>query len=157
MSRTILIPIDFTVSSLNTLKLVSRQHKSEQVHVVLMYAEHLSSSISELLYYSPSKRIQSLAGPLFTDAIDIIRNSNETGLLSVKIELFHGMNVRAFNHFAEAHGIDLAYLPKSYRLQIRKQGFDPCKLIKASGLPVHEIEWPTDLSAPEADGFNALF
>ncbi|HQA59356.1 MAG TPA: hypothetical protein PK033_15990, partial [Acetivibrio sp.] len=74
-NKNILIPIDFTIESLNTLKFALEENKNEQLTVVLMYATHLSDSITELLFYSQYKIIQKLINQPFKDAINIINNT----------------------------------------------------------------------------------
>lgn len=54
-NKNILIPIDFTIESLNTLKFALEENKNEQLTVVLMYATHLSDSITELLFIHNTK------------------------------------------------------------------------------------------------------
>lgn len=157
MAKTILIPIDFSVESLNTLRLALSQHRQETVNVVLMYAEYLSSSITELLFYAPNEIIQSLTSPQFYDAINIIKNSYEFTIQSITIELFHGSNISAFRNFCETNEIDLIYLPLNYRLAPKKNGFDPIPLIKKSKVQFFEVNWNFDNMASYKDELNQLF
>jgi hypothetical protein len=157
MKRTILIPIDFKIESLNTLKLALNSIKDEHTEVVLMYAEYLTDSITELLFYTPKKTIKSLISPEFEEAISIIRNRYETTILSIEIKVFHGYTVNAFREFIEARKIETVYIPKSYSLRISENGFDPIPLIKKSKLPYQEIGWETNTYASEQIQLNALF
>ncbi|MES2616985.1 MAG: hypothetical protein V4613_03850 [Bacteroidota bacterium] len=157
MAKTILIPIDFSIESLNTLKLALEQNKHEPLNVVLMYAETLSSSITELLFYSPGKTIQSLTSLQFNDAITIIKNTYESTLQLIRIELFHGFTKSALANFYEANKIDLVYLPMHYRLSIKKNAFDPIPLIKKSHIPYHEVSWNSNTRATNEDELNQLF
>ncbi len=157
MAKTILIPIDFSVESLNTLKLALQQQNEEKVDVVLIYAEHLTTSIRELLYYSPSKRIQALTSSKFTDAISILRNSYESSIQSISIKLYHGFNSTAFANFAEGNKIDIIYIPASYRLKPVKNGFDPIPQIKKSKILFREVEWNTDNKASDENALTQLF
>ncbi len=157
MQKTILIPIDFHVESLNTLKLALKQNADSEVQVVLMYCEYLSDSIRDLLFYSPHKRIAELASADFHDAISIIRNRFSTTLISLRIELFHGHNASAFRNFTDGNRIDEIYIPKSYTLKKYKSGFDPGPLIKKSRLPFFEMDWATDTSLSQQDQLGFLF
>jgi hypothetical protein len=157
MAKTILIPIDFKIESLNTLKLALNSLKSEHTNVVLMYTEYLTDSITELLFYSPKKIIKSLKSPEFEEAISIIKNRYETMIDSIDIKLFHGYNVNAFKIFVEAKKIDTIYIPKNYSLRTSQNGFNPIPLIKKSKLPYQEIEWETSTYTSEQVQLNALF
>lgn len=122
-----------------------------------MHSERLSSSITELLFYNPIKIIKSLISVEFSDAINILKNTFESSLQSVRIEIFHGINKAAFENFCEANQIDLIYIPKNYRLAPTKDGFDPIHLIKKSNIPFKEVHWNTDNQNSNEDQLNQLF
>lgn len=157
MTNTILVPIDFSVESLNTLKIALEQHKHDKVNVVLMYAENQNDSITELLFYSAEKTIQSLLNTTFNDALTILKNSYESSIQSFKIKIFHGQHANAFANFAEVNKIDLVYIPKSYRLQLKKRGFDPLPLIKKSKIQFKEVAWSFGNKSSNDHELNQLF
>ena len=157
MVNKILIPTDFKVESLNTLKYSLEERKQKKSSIILMYSSYNSYSITELLFYSPSKIVEALISPNFKDAINIIKNTYESSIHSFKIELFHGLNRSAFINFYEAHGIDLIYLPKEYRLKSYKNGFDPIPLIKKSKVQYREVTWTSDHDRSNKDELNQLF
>jgi hypothetical protein len=157
MVKKILIPTDFKIESLNTLKYSLEERKQEKSSVILMYSLYNSDSITELLFYNPSKIIEALISSTFSDAINIIKNTYETSIHSFKIELFHGLNINAFLNFYEAHGIDLVYLPKAYHLKIYKNGFDPIPLIKKSKVQYREVIWTNEHDLTNSDDLNQLF
>ena len=157
MDKKILIPIDFRIESLNTLKNALEERKQEKSTVILMYSEHISVSITELLFYDPAKKIKSLASADFNDATAILINTYESSLHALKIELFNGINKNAFLNFYEAHGIDLIYLPKDYCLKPHKNGFDPIPLIKKSKVEYKEVAWASDRPTTNKDELTQLF
>lgn len=157
MQKVILIPIDFQVESLNTLKLALSQNTGNRVKVVLMYCEHLSDSIRDLLFYSPHKRIAALASADFYEALSIIQNCFSTTMVSSQIELFHGYNVAAFRNFAAGNCIDEIYIPENYRLIARERSFDPLPIIKKSKLPLNEMGWPQHAGLSTQDQLAFLF
>jgi hypothetical protein len=157
MGKKILIPIDFRIESLNTLKYALEERKQEKSSVILMYSTFNSDSITELLFYNPAKIIQALVSSHFNDGINIIKNTYESSLHSLTIELFHGLNRNAFLNFYEAHGIDLVYLPKDYCLKPNKNGFDPIPLIKKSKVQYREVAWISDNDATNKDELNQIF
>jgi hypothetical protein len=157
MVKKLLIPTDFKIESLNTLKYSLEERKQEKSSVILMYSAYNSDSITDLLFYNPTKIVEALVSSNFNDAINIIKNTYETSIHSFKIELFHGLNLNAFLNFYESHGIDLVYLPKDYCLKPYKNGFDPIPLIKKSKVQYSEVAWTSDQGTSNKDELNQLF
>lgn len=157
MAINILIPIDFSVESLNTLKIALEEHKNEQVKVTLIFTQHLSTSITDLLFHSKSKIIKSLAEKDFMDALNILKNTYESSLKDVKIELFHGSTANALNNFASAKNIDFIYIPQTYSFKLKNNAFDPLPLIKTSKLPFKEVTWTSDQRSADNNSINLLF
>jgi hypothetical protein len=154
--KRILIPTDFTVESLNTMKLALSEAR-EKTAVVLMHAEMLTDSITELLFYSRSRAIKKHLHPDFEEALSILKNRFEGVLDSVCIELFHGLNSNSFRSFAEAKDIDLVYIPANYQLVLKGRAFDPIPLIKSSKIPYKQVEWDWADSELNAGLLNLLF
>ena len=66
MGKKILIPIDFRIESLNTLKYALEERKQEKSSVILMYSAYNSDSITDLLFYNPTKIVETLPSSEFT-------------------------------------------------------------------------------------------
>jgi hypothetical protein len=157
MLKKILIPIDFKIESLNTLKYCLEERKLEKSSVILMYSAYSGDSITEILFYNPGKIVEALVSANFNDAINIIKNTYESSFDSFKIELFHGLNTKAFLNFYDAHGIDIVYLPKDYCLKPYENGFDPIPLIKKSKVEFKEVVWTRENDLADKDDLNKLF
>jgi len=157
MVKNILVPIDFHVASLNTLKLGLAHCKGEKVKAVLMYAQHLDDSITELMFYSPKKIIRSLLSPEFNQALEILRNHFEGSLQEVAIELFHGNNKSFLNNFLHAHKIQEIFIPKTYELKKAKRAFDPLPLLKSTNTKLTELDWNANYNKTEQEQITALF
>lgn len=156
--ETILIPIDFNVESLLTLRIALNHHSEGKINVILMYSESLSDSIADLLFYNPQKTIKSLISPDFEEALSIIKNRYETTVHHIRIELFHGYNSNALKRFIEAKGVSYIYLPKNYQLKPpKKNGFDPINLFKKSKINFKEIEWNIDKNTHQHISLISLF
>lgn len=157
MFKTILVPIDFSVESLNTLKLALQKEGETKINVVLMYAANVSNSISDLLFYSPLKEIKQLSNAEFNEAVTVIKNRYESLIHVIRIELFHGHTPTAFKAFAEANKVDMIYVPKYYQLSLLKNGFNPISLIRKSKLNFQEIEWNVDNYTFDQSQMSAIF
>lgn len=156
MAKTILIPTDFHVASLNTLKLALETSQHEKIHVILIYSEYLNTSISDLLFYSPHKIINSRLSYEFKEAVQILKNRFEGKVTDIVIKVFHEHDRKLLTGFIETHNIDEIFVPKVYKLKTHKRSFDPVPLIKKTSFPVYEIEWESTNTKTEQEQLIAL-
>jgi hypothetical protein len=157
MSKTILIPTDFSVGSLSALKHTLAETGPDGVNVVLMHARLLSTSITDLLFHSPHKALAEQLRPEFNDALAILRNRFEGRVHGVKLALFHGRTVSAFRQFAQSHSVDEVHVPRGHALRLEGAAFDPMPLIRRSGLPVVEVVAAAPEMVHEVDHLQLLF
>ena len=158
MHKTILIPIDFRVASLNTLKYALERSSGGPHHVILIYAEFMDDSITELLFYRPASKLSSMITPEFNDALEVIKNRFEFQIVQLDIKLFHNRSRRGLVRFIENHNIDEIYIPLTYRLKIAKKAFDLVSIIKQINVDYHEIEWAQGQNvSSEKDHLEYLF
>lgn len=158
MPRSVLIPVDFRIESLNTLKFALGHHADQDVVVVLVYAVALTMSITDLLFYSRERMRDAHSTPAFDEALAILKNKHASIVKRIVMEPFHGVTQGAFSTFIEAHRIDEAYVPRRYRLApIERCGFDILPFIRRSVLPVHEVDWDIRSDATGRDDLDALF
>ncbi|MBA4852335.1 universal stress protein [Emticicia sp. BO119] len=158
MSKTILIPIDFRVASLNTLKYALERSSGSPHRVVLIYAEYLEDSISELLFYRPESKIASKITPEFRNALEVLRNRFEYQITDLSIKLFHNRSRRGLRRFIENQQIDEIYIPQTYRLKMPKKAFDLVSIIRQTFIDYQEVDWPQDNTvASEKDHLEFLF
>jgi hypothetical protein len=155
--KKILVPIDFNVESLNTLKRALDSLGDIKVEVILMYSEYLSDSITELLFYSPDEKRKKMVTPIFQEGLTILKNRYEKIVLNIAIEFFHGYGSSALMNFVEGQKIDIIFIPKSYTLKPLKNGFNPIPIIKKSKLPYHEIDWERNLTDVHQHQLSHLF
>jgi hypothetical protein len=142
-TKTILIPTDFTIASLKLLKLALATNLSSDIRykIVLTMGHYLSSSISDLLFFSPSKIIKEKNEAKFEEALEIIKNRFESSIEAIHFKIFTGLNQNSFNHFLEANKIDIAYTTKSYKYQYNKNGFDVSPYFLKSKIELIELNW----------------
>lgn len=155
--KTLLVPIDFTIEALNTVKHALSRHAGESVNLILLHSEHLSNSIPELLFYSKYNLVEKLRTPPFEEALTILKNRFESNLKILIIDVFHGFTAGAYTSFAESRKVDMAYIPRTYRLKTIENSFDPTPLIKRCGLPYLEVEWSINDNVTDQEHLNILF
>jgi hypothetical protein len=156
MEKTIVIPTDLKVESLNVLK-HALANNNERVNIILLYAENVSNSIQDLLFYSPSKIINKAASQSFYDGLAIIKNRYDTHINSLRIEVLHSDSKNLLKRFIEANNISQVVLPQSYELVKSKNGFDLVALLKTCTVPVEEVLWESKVSVSELGRLDSLF
>ncbi len=159
MAERILVPIDFRVASLNTLKLALEKYEGQKVVAVLLFAEYLDISISDLLFYSPTKKVTQYYTTEFKEALEILKNRFADRLVAnISVELLHGNNTNAMQNFIEGNQINKVFVPQTYRLKTTRNSFNPLPLLKKVKVDVVPLAWdlPDRLSEREQllDLFN---
>lgn len=159
MSKTILFPTDFTVESLQLLKaFFSTADKDLSYNIILLHGLNSGDSITELLFFSKNKQIESLSDKSFNDACDIIINKYASHINSFRKDIFTGFTQNAFNNYIEANNIDEAYIPANYKLNItNKKSFDILPYIRKSNLQIEEVAWKKKEIMPEKGKLAEVF
>lgn len=157
MTVTVLVPIDFSVASLNTLKLALESNKDSGVRAILLYAELLSDSITEMLFYSPEKIIEKKQTNEFREALEILNNRYKHHENEIIIRFLHSYDKNYLISLLEANRVDKIYLPKNYVLKTRGASFNPIPLLKSTQFPIYETEWETSTNKSEQEQLAALF
>lgn len=158
MKKTILIPTDFSIESLNLFKEAAQSVEIGSVNIIFLHCVHLSDSIFELLFFSKKDLIDSLINPDFNDACKIIRNKYSSHINSALVEIFSGLTQTAFQNFLEGHRVDEIYVPKNYTLKLTdKRSFDPMPFIQKATVPVTEVYWKHNGDVPEKNLLAELF
>lgn len=157
MQKTVLIPTDFTIESLNLFKYVV-QTAEDDCHVVFVHCLSPSESMIDLLFVGNDTLIGRMAGRDFKEACAILRNRSDAHRITDTIELFKGKTISAFQNFLDGFGIDEIVAPLSYRFQRpSNRSIDPVPFIRESQRPVIEVDWPDSSSLPEKNQLAELF
>ena len=107
MKKTILIPTDFTVQSLNVLKSILSSNPSNNTYdIILLHGFNLNDSIMDLLFFSKFQQINSLSSPEFKEACEVIKNKFASQINSITMDLFTGYTVSSFNSYIEINKVD---------------------------------------------------
>ncbi len=141
--KNILIPTDFTVDSLELLKIALQNEKEDKIKITLVYGVSLSNSICDLLFFSKSACIDKLREDDFCEALSIIENKHSDKIYRIDTELFIGHTVAAFHNFLEGNQINKAYVPlRNDILKINKaKGFNLVPFLKKSNIETQEIDY----------------
>ncbi len=134
MLKTILVPTDLQVGSLNTLKACLSMNNGERLHIILMHAMHGPDGIGDLLFYSRRKVFGHLVTPAFKEALAVLLNRFEQCIVRIEVLPFHGRTQAAFDQFVTAMHVDELHSTDMYSLKPHKRSFDPMPFIRKSRL-----------------------
>ena len=158
MMRTILIPTDFSIESLNLFKVAAQSGITERVHIIFFHCVSLSTSIVDLLFLSQRKMNESLINENFSNGCTIIRNKFPSSISTDRIEFFSGITQSSFQNFLEGNGVTEIFIPKNYTLKkTSHRSFDPMPFIRQSNLLKQEIYWKNADRIPEKNMLAELF
>lgn len=109
--KTILIPTDFTVKSLNVLKKVLEDNsKKEPLKIFLVHGHHNSTSITDMLFFSKNQEIRSLSSQPFLDACEVLKNKFPNQISFLILDIFSGYYQSNFNDYLKINKIDQIYI-----------------------------------------------
>jgi hypothetical protein len=143
MTKTVLIPTNFEINSLKLLKefLTNDLGDTTKVNIILLKGVNLSSSITDLLFFSKKKLIDSHCSPEFNVACDVIKNKFDDKINSIRKDVFTGYNLAAFDNYLEANKVDLAILPSiPFPVENSRRSIDIVPFIVKSELEKRELE-----------------
>ncbi len=157
MKTKILIPTDFTVESLNTLKLVlGNSNENDSFDVVLVHGTHLEDSITEMLFFSKGKILRKLVNREFHNACEMLRAMKQVN--SIRTDIFTGFKQKAFDYFIEGHGIDSAAIPTNYQFKnAGRYSFDMLAFIRKSALKITEVSWYSESALSRENNKAEIF
>ncbi|WP_037318749.1 hypothetical protein [Salegentibacter sp. Hel_I_6] len=156
--KNILIPTDFTVDSLELLKIAIQNEPEERIRVTLVYGASLSNSICDLLFFSKSACLDKLREPNFCEALSIIQNKYSKKIHRIDTELFMSHSTAAFHNFLEGNAIDKVYVPlRDDILKVDKsKGFNLVPYLKKSNLETQEIDYRQAANINEGQQLSRL-
>jgi hypothetical protein len=136
----ILIPTDFTLSSLNAVTGLLKKHPEKRFNITLVHFFKLSDSESELLMLARRNREYMHITAEFEDQLNAIRSNFSQQIGRVYPEFFYGNTVAIFKHFLEARGIETIVTLNGHTYkQLTKNSIDPQLLVKRSGCQLIDI------------------
>ncbi|MBL7719454.1 MAG: hypothetical protein JNL72_11500 [Flavipsychrobacter sp.] len=129
--KKILIPTDFSISSLNVIHSVVEQF-SEPVEIVLFHGVYVANSISDLLFMSKKVTSTYITND-YNDACQVLKNKYSSQIKVMKTLFFYGNSPLAFNDFVEANNVDcIIYNDQHKYKETYKYSIDTIPFIRKS-------------------------
>lgn len=159
MRKTIVIPTDFSVESLNVLKtLLNESEHLYNYDIIMLHGMHLSDSITDLMFMSRTKVCRELSNPAFEEACTVIRNKYGSLIHSLRKDIFTGLTQAAFDSYLEANKVNDIYVPTGKKMKFsNKRSFDIMPFVYQSTAMIHEVEYQTENALPEKGQVAEVF
>lgn len=135
----LLIPVDFTNTTLETIEWALSVFDENPVEIVLLLAREMEYSITEMILYRPKPFLDEVFTTNFKASIAELRQMYTNTLAKIHVEVFHGNTVQAMKNFLEIHTINCICLPPLGLYKPVKDSFDPRKLLQKSNISVIEM------------------
>ncbi len=158
MAKTILIPTDLTIESLNLLSYAVRHEDGSPLDIILLNGYRSSDSIIDLLFFNKENEREQLVSKEFREAYEILKNRNASRVNGITIEFFSGFNKAAMRNLLEARLVNKIYLPANYKMrELHARSFDLTPLLRGHQIPVTEVNWSSQEHSPEKNLSAEIF
>ena len=114
--KTVLIPTDFSLVSLNIVKQAAAYFSDERVRVVLFHALHAPTDIQDLLSINSRVPHEKITEEFRHTCAAIKRKSNDA-IAHISFQYLYGNTTAVFKNFIEANSIDCIFFPSHIVLQ----------------------------------------
>lgn len=141
MTRKILLPTDFSIDSLITLKAYFQNDQStNDYEVILLHGYMPSDSITEMLLFSKSKLLNDLKLEPFLDATEILKNKFDTKIKSIKIDVFSGLTQASFDNYLVGQRIEEIIMSDQYNFRpVSRRSFNLNKFVSRCKIQVTHL------------------
>lgn len=134
----VLVPIDFSISSLNIIHNVVAKYPGEKIAVYLVHALKSGNGISDLLFINRRLNVSNLYEQDFIDACEMIKNKYESVIAKIKIEMYYGESRKYLKSFLEHREIAAVFFTKNYTLNsLSDRSRDMYSLFDKVDIPVY--------------------
>lgn len=138
--KTIIIPSDFSIDSIQVAETVVRNAK-EEVKILFIHLFHVADDIQDLLFSNYRKKEYEFVSDEFRHECDMLKNVYAGKLKSVNIEFFYGSKLAVFKNFLDYNKADFIAYSKSYGIpKLSKSSIDALPVVLKSGLPLIDAD-----------------
>lgn len=142
--KNVLIPTDFTISSLRLISASIAHFEGQQLEIHLIHALEPDDSISGLLFMNKRLKAHSLYDDTFLQACEMLKNKYASVITKINVAFYMGSSQSYKNNFLDARKIDTVILPVNYVFKncSPEQSVQPSGLWKNISVPIIHITLP---------------
>lgn len=138
--KTIIIPSDFSIESIQVAETVVRNAK-EEVRILFIHMFHVADDIQDLLFSNYRKKEYEFVSDEFRHECDMLKNVYTGRLKSITIEFFYGSKLAVFKNFLDYNNADFIAYSKSYGMpKLGKSSIEALPVIQKCGLPLIDAD-----------------
>lgn len=160
MRKTVLIPTDFSVESVNLVKTALNSNEEDSFEIILLHGLYLPDTMTELILFRKKETIRKLENAAFRESCQMLLSKYGKRIESLSVDLFTGFNQSAFENYLEANRVDEIYALAESRFKgPHKRSFDLMPFVKKASVHLFKIRW-VDLgkdSYMDRNQLSALF
>jgi hypothetical protein len=156
MAKTILVPTDFSISSLNMVKSALERHQGHPLIVIFGVGVNLPDGIVDKLFFSRYQLVQGLIPKEFDEACQIVRKRYASAIRDMRVEAFSGFTQAAFQNFIDGNQIEEIYFPTS-PLTLTPDTFDLLSFVRNARLPKVSVSIREESTNNHVNGLAQLF
>jgi hypothetical protein len=132
--KTLLIPTDFNLASLNCIPGLVQSYAPEKVEVILVHMMKVTDNIGELLMLSRRSSEYRHISEDFYKACARLKRLYAANINNIRIEFFYGSTVAVFKNFLEANEVDAIVMLEDYDYRmLNNNSTQPALLANRSG------------------------
>jgi len=148
--KTLLIPTDFNLKSLNCIAGLTKRYSPEKLNIVLVHMMKITDNMQELLMLSRRSTEYQHISQDFYNTCTLLKQKHADAINNIRIEFFYGSTIAVFKNFLEANEVDTIVMLENYNYtMLNKNSIHPSVLVNRSGLQVVNLNC-NQLNEPEA-------
>ncbi|WP_053992392.1 hypothetical protein [Mangrovimonas sp. TPBH4] len=139
--KTVLIPTNFSESSLQLLKSAVLNYPEDTLHIVFASGYRIGESLFDYMNFSNTRILNFIAAPEYLEVQKKLFEDHGYKVKNIQNVVFTGNNKYAFKDFLEMYNIDEALIPgKGFTSFVSKKCFDITPYVRKSDIKHIEVE-----------------
>ena len=135
--KTLLIPTDFKLRSLNAVSCLVDRYYPEKINIVMVHLLGVTDAMGELEMLSRRSVEYRLISDEFYASCSRLKKQFPDQIENINITFFYGYTMAAFRNFLEANEVDAIVALDNYDHEaLTEKSIDPAKLIYRSGIEI---------------------
>ena len=135
--KTLLIPTDFKLRSLNAVSRLVDKYYPEKINIVMVHLLGVTDAMGELEMLSRRSVEYRLISDEFYASCSRLKKQFPDQIENINITFFYGYTMAAFRNFLEANDVDAIVALDNYDHEaLTEKSIDPAKLIYRSGIEI---------------------
>jgi hypothetical protein len=132
--KTLLIPTDFKLESLNAVSRLVETHYPEKLNIVMVHLLGITDAMGELALLSRRSAEYRLISDEFYNTCTRLKQHHTDTIENIGITFFYGYTMAAFRNFLDANAIDAIVQLDGYDFELlTEKSINPNNLIHRSG------------------------